>query len=302
MDSPLNNVSEQANRPTCLDISPKRIDAMSPSELADAMEQAIDAMTEETYDPVVIDAYLDALERKSPIPDHPGVHTAYADFQKKLQPLASVGTQSKRQPHTKSSFRFRRVFRVGLVAAITVACLFGSMVIVQASGLDVFGAMARWTESVFSFGTLPGEDVSNNPSDPQDETADIPEEYKELQAILEKRRLPLYFPKVPAEFEVQDSYLYIDPTTRNVKFFLSYMQGTDYISFNIIQNGTTFATIYEKDNSSVEPYEYNGITHYIFSDLENLKVVWTTENVEYCISINSTSVDIKALIQSLYEE
>lgn len=302
MDSPLNNVSEQANWPTCLDISPKRIDAMSPSELADAMEQAIDVMTEETYDPAVIDAYLDALERKSPIPDHPGVHAAYADFQKKLQPLASVGIQAKRQPHTKSSFRFRRVLRVGLVAAITVACLFGSMAIVQASGLDVFGAMARWTESVFSFGTLPGGDVSNNPSDSHNGTADIPEEYKELQAVLEERGLPLYFPKVPAEFEVQEPLFYIDPETGNVEFYLAYMQGTSCISFNIIQNRTTFATIYEKDDSTVEPYEYNGITHYIFSDLENLKAVWTIGNVEYCIFTNSAFIDIKALIQSLYEE
>ena len=39
-----------------------------------------------------------------------------------------------------------------LVAAVLVACLFSGMVVAQASGLDVFGAIARWTADAFSFG------------------------------------------------------------------------------------------------------------------------------------------------------
>ena len=302
MSSPSDRSIEQNNQPACLDISPERLNAMSPSELADAMEQAIDAMTEETYDPAVIDSYLDALDRKSPVPEYPDTQVAYTDFQKKLQPLAVVGTQANGKQHTRTSLRFRRVLRVGLVAAITVACLFGGMVVAQASGLDVFGAMARWTESVFSFGTLPNGNMSNDPSNVHNGRADIPEEYRDLQIALDERGLPLCFPKVPTEFDVQEPFLYIDPDTGCVGFNIAYMQGDDCVGFDITQNDSTPSTIYEKDDGAVEMYEYHGITHYIFSNMGNTTAAWIIGNMEYCITTNSSSVDIKELIQFVYEE
>lgn len=74
MEHDLNNLP---NQPACLDISPERLDSMSASELADAMEEAMNAMTEETYDPAVIDAYLEALDRKVPIPNDMSAQISY---------------------------------------------------------------------------------------------------------------------------------------------------------------------------------------------------------------------------------
>ena len=52
------------------------------------LEAALEAMTEAEYDPAVIDAYLDALDRKAPMPDHTDAGTAYAGFQARVQRAA----------------------------------------------------------------------------------------------------------------------------------------------------------------------------------------------------------------------
>ena len=69
MDSPLKHHFESAERPDCLDVSPERLNPMTAAQLERELEAALEAMTEEEYDPAVIDAYLDALDRKAPTPD-----------------------------------------------------------------------------------------------------------------------------------------------------------------------------------------------------------------------------------------
>ena len=49
------------------------LEQLSPEELAQAMEQALDDMTEDTYDQAVIHAYLDALGATAPMPAAPDV-------------------------------------------------------------------------------------------------------------------------------------------------------------------------------------------------------------------------------------
>ena len=63
------------------------------------LEAALEAMTEEEYAPAVIDAYLDALDRKAPTPDHPDAGTAYTWFQARVQRAAGQvsGGRSSRQ-------------------------------------------------------------------------------------------------------------------------------------------------------------------------------------------------------------
>ena len=155
MESPLNHHPNQTGKPDCLDISPERLKTMSPSELEQAMEDALSIMTEEDYDPAVIDAYLNALDDQVPMPMYPDAKTSYTDFQQKVRSLS--GDPSVQGMQKRRHVRLHRIPRVGLVAALTVACLFGSMVAAQAAGVDVFGALARWTEGAFSFGPIQSE-------------------------------------------------------------------------------------------------------------------------------------------------
>lgn len=311
MNSPLDKSTEQSCKATYLDVSPDRLNAMSPSELADAMELALESMTDDTYDSEVISAYLDALDRKSPVPEHPTAEAAYSDLQQHMKPLFVVNAQQNSSAPVNHYVGFRRALRVGLVAALLVTCLFGSMVVAQASGVDVFGAIARWTESTFGFGPLPSDDTSHNPSNSsetpgysgsQNMKTGVPEEYQELRDALEVRDLPLYIPNIPDGFTVSESVLYTDPETENITFSILYLQDIDYIMFSVIQNDGEALTIYEKDSADVTFYECDGTTYYMFSNNGDSVVAWTAENLEYSISTNSKHIKPENLIHSFYEE
>ena len=88
MESPLNHHPNQTGKPDCLDISPERLKTMSPSELEQAMEDALSIMAEEDYDPAVIEAYLNALDNQAPMPMYPDAKTSYTDFQQKIRSLS----------------------------------------------------------------------------------------------------------------------------------------------------------------------------------------------------------------------
>lgn len=58
----------------------KRLAEMPASQIAQEMEQALGTMTPETYDAAIIDAYLDELDRKAPMPEFPEEKTAWDAF------------------------------------------------------------------------------------------------------------------------------------------------------------------------------------------------------------------------------
>ena len=58
----------------------KRLAEMPASQVAQEMEQALGTMTRETYDAAIIDAYLDELDRKAPMPEFPEEKAAWDAF------------------------------------------------------------------------------------------------------------------------------------------------------------------------------------------------------------------------------
>ena len=142
---------DPSNQPSGGDVFTSMLDAMSISELTEALNHTLEELTEENYDPALIEAYLDALDRKNPMPEMPDAKTSYACFQKRLRCFT---------PETHSTpYRLRRVGRVALVACLAIASVLGLMVVAQAAGIDVFGTIARWTDEVFSLGTVRSSSV-----------------------------------------------------------------------------------------------------------------------------------------------
>lgn len=280
-----------------MDKHPETLEAMSPSELAEAMEAALDAMTEETYDPAVIDAYLDALDRKAPMPAHPSAEASFREFQDNLQEYVEQGASKP----AKRTSRFRRIARAGLVAAL-LAILLASAA--QAAGVDVVGTIARWTENVFSFGTVQsGNDSSHYPSKSDQVPADVPEEYQELVTELQNRgiegcTIPTY---IPDGFQVDTSELYVD-RTGYMTFTAAYANGHEMVIFTVLGDGETHIGQYEKDDSEVRIYSKNGINHYFFQNLETNVVAWTVNELEYSVRTTLPAAELEKIINSMYEE
>ena len=84
----------------------------------------------------MISRYLDALERKAPMPSIPDVDASYAAFLQHMQAFA---------PERRTPSRWKRPGRVLLAAILAVLAVFGSLFTAQALGADVFGKLAQWT-------------------------------------------------------------------------------------------------------------------------------------------------------------
>ena len=301
MDTPWNDHTEQTDQPIHFDVSPERLDAMSPAELAGELEQALDEMTEDTYDAAVIDAYLDALDRRTPMPESPDSEAAYRRLQTTLQG-AVLQTQDQTAASRTSAARRKGLLRIGLGAAITTACLFSGMVAAQAAGVDVFGTLARWTRSAFSFGNIQSGDPAQQ-ANISSMPADLPAEYQELWSELEARGVSSFmFPTyIPDGFQIEGSDLYIQPDWDEIDFATWYVNGEDSFSFNILYSGET-NRVYEKDDQNVELYKAGNVEYYIFSNNGRNVAAWYVDNLEYSLKTTLSVSDLKSIINSMYQE
>ena len=242
---------------------PQGLAQLSPEDLAQAMEQALDEMTEDTYDQAVIDAYLDALDDKVPMPETPDVGEAYNQFQSML--TGALPPRPKRGG---------KVLRMALRVFMAAAFLFGCLMVAQASGVDVFGAVARWTDETFHF------EVQEDHT-----TSDWYVPYQEqLESVgLDAAFMPTWIPEGYSVGEVDVDELatwtdiYIPLNSSNCSTIDCFI--TIYSDPEDIKH-----TIFEKDNRPVQPYQVNGKTVYLFHNLNIMTAVCQDENVTYTLS------------------
>lgn len=291
------------------DVSRKKyscLDQLSTKELEQILRGA--ALAGDDDDPAELDQILEVIMARKEHTIHfeaPDVEQARRDFDNLYrgleEPLYPVDDAS---PHISpsSSFKSRpskRSLRYILVAAVVATALIAATCIPVLGYANVVQLVAHWTETQFNFqvdSPASASEVQTRESGrPQ-----LPEEYAELQDALELQGLPLSVPIFPEEFEAGEPLLYTNSVTGDIEFSIMYKRGTDYISFDLIQNGEAPFLTYEKDKKDVEEFEYNGIMYYIMSNNDTVTTVWRKENLEYHISTGLSCSDIKALIQTIY--
>ena len=304
MDSPEMRKRQKAEYEHA-DISSEKLDAMSQPELTELLDAALESMTDETYDAEIINAYLEALDRKSRIPEYKSADEAFDDFQLRAKTaLAETDGQDRGPSGGTRHIRQRRFAKMALVAAVLISCLFCGMIAAQAMGVDVFGAVARWTESIFSYNSeIDG--AANTPSESpelREDEEDIPEEYRDIYPLLEERGQARYVLDVPDGFELTDVRNNSRDSTGEIAFNVCYVQGSEYLSYGIRQNEYNPTSLYEKSNEPVNEYKINGLIHYIFENNASTVAVWSIDDLEYRISTDSDSIDMKEIIDSFYEE
>ena len=120
-------------------ITQEKLDSMSTAELLELLESINETMTEDNFDDELITACLDALDRKSPMPEYPSTERAWRSFEDKveLDKRASGGDSGTTANRPKR--RAKRTLRTILVAAIIVFCLFSCMLVAQAAGVEFGG-------------------------------------------------------------------------------------------------------------------------------------------------------------------
>ena len=196
------------------------------------------------------------------LPDQDGTSLYQFDDDEKDEAQPKVPVKQVRKP-------VRHVFRrVGLVAAVIVV-IFGLMITAQAAGLDIFGAIARWTDETFHF-SVSGEAQAANWTDPFQEELSV--------AGLDSSILPSYLPDgyTPGELFVSEFDGY-----HQIYLPLNATDG-QYIDVTVTVYSDPEAvnsTLFEKDETLVQEFVEDDKLTYVFQNLDGLNVICLNENI-----------------------
>lgn len=288
-----------SNRPAGGDVFAKMLEAMTEEELTDGLNEALESMTEETYDPALIDAYLAALDRKAPMPEVPDSEAAFANFKSRLRhtfPAEDSAASPSRKVHS--------VWRIGLIAVLTAICLMGGMVAAQASGVDVFGAIARWTDDIFSLGTIISEGTGDKSGDSRlGNRVDDTERYESLQDALDaygiiEFREPTW---IPEGYEFESVSVKSWPNNGSfIGIQAEYFDGSNFLQIQLeCYEGSANIQV-EKTNTSLEAFLVDGLTVYLLENVNSNSAAWATEHYECYISGAVEKQVLKQIVLSAY--
>ena len=275
----------------------EQLDNMSIDELTDALADMWDTTDDRSYSTAWMDECLKKIEDVEKAPEF-DVDASLDSFLSKHSRLVECTSHTSKKDNRKASR-----WKSPVAAVVAVLVVLGSLVTAQALGIDVFGAIARWTDETFRF-TSPSQNETDPDADIQNSNDQSPDgEYTSLQDALDacgikQNVIPQYLPEGFALENVSVSTLPsmvdVDATyTSNDRWFRLVI--TRYNSPE-----TVGQTIFEKDSEDIILYEKDGITVYIMSNNQSHTAVWMPEDLIICaIRGDLTVEEIEAIIDSM---
>lgn len=271
------------------------------------------------------EAYVDALgeaiiekENEDPTGFFPDVDQQWEQFVAYYLPEADQAAsgsepaehadalQITRHVPSKRVIRLRQAGRAILAAAAAVICAMAVMVTAQAAGVDIFGAMARWTEDVFSFGPIaPDSQVSDIPAEltagqagvimPNTGFASLQEAFDAcgMTEVHEPAWLPEGY--VPDRVDV---LALDDPFLR--EFAVSYTDGQGRVSIGIMSYEGAPATLVQKIAGPVKSIEKDGIVFYQIENSVGRTIAWCSDRYEYYVSSKVEPDVLWQVVESMF--
>ena len=182
---------------------------------------------------------------------------------------------------------------------IAVAAVFGGMVAAQASGIDVFGTIGRWTDNVFHFMPSRNENSTSTGAHAGENISKYATLREALASVgIDENLAPTWCP---------DGFTASEPETVNssvgnaVYFILSGRDG-EFISLDFIRyhsRGNLEETLFEKDVKGVEQYSNGEQTFYILSNIDTITATWSDGLIIAQFSGDTTEDILKKLIDSV---
>lgn len=277
-------------------------DQLSTEQLEDILRADIaspNQMNDETVFHIL--EVMEKREKENPTGRLPDTDQAWQEFQKyynipegegeSLYPIRN--NQEKRSASVPT--KTRRVFRSRkiLVVAAVLILMFGGMLTAQAAGVDVFGAIGRWTEETFHF------ELPINHDDLVGET-----DYN-LRNASQKAGLPGsvapiwcpegFLPKTPTNTHIED---YVD--TAVCEYINENENRSYFVDISYYYNSSDVeATIFEKDDSEVVTYSSNRGTFYIFSNIDVLAATWSNGHLSITVAGDLQLEELEKIIDSI---
>lgn len=206
-----------------------------------------------------------------------------------IEKLRTYETSSNQSKH-------RRKWLAGIAAVAAAACIV-IMALPRTVGAEsLFQVLFRWTNSVFEFFT-PDQDASNPPVDVVFET-----DHSGLQQLYDKVTelgvtepiVPMWLPEGVVLSELKE--MTIAGGTRitcrcengNKCIIIAYRISTD------------ITAKFEKEDTSVEVFDYANVSHFILQNDEYTSVTWTVDGVECSLTTDIDEKDVYDIIRSIY--
>lgn len=273
----------------------------SKEQLQDELTNLMFQATEENLDTERLDALLDALNEVDPLPEADSFDTkkSLERFHEKYDPVfsaletksaaASDSSPAKKHPR-------RALIKIFPIAAVLIL-LFGS-VTAQAFGLDIFGAIARWSSEIFhlSSSSTPYATIRTNPLDEGEEAYyDTLEEAVEAFGITD----PIAPKWIPERFELAEA----SATYQSSGIFIcaDYVSNDGFLQIRYREKSELNFSTLEQESSNVEAYSGGGLKHYLLSDLNRQKAFWQNGEFECQVFGTVTRQEMKDIVDSIYE-
>lgn len=217
---------------------------------------------------------------------------------KEAEKAADTGTGTEPLPMQTSSAKNpwktpkkSRLLRRGLLAAAAAVLLCG-ISLSLAFGFDIFQAIANWTTEHFGFVTT-AEDGQEAAEDP----------FENLRLLVSSKCDVQGVPSWAPEGTELEENVSISEKTDRVTIRCGYKTESGEFTIRIVvydAEPEDYPTIYQKDDSSIQLYKVNGITHYLMENNGSNCATWVNGPLEGYIQGEITMSDLKKMIDSIY--
>lgn len=272
------------------------LDRLSTEQLEDLLRADLVSQDQETEEGIfAVLEVLEKREREHPTGRLPDVERAWADFQRHYnipegegQSLYPAGGEPS--PRTETWPQRRARPRKVLVIAAVLVVLLGGMLTVQAAGINLFGAIGRWTEEHFQF------DLSYIGKGKQGSV-----DYSLLESCstcgFSSSIVPAWYPD---GFEASAPQVdRISGHIDSVRCLYTHQEEerTYTVEINRYYTEQDFRSlVYEKDGDEVEVYQRGEKTFYIFSNQDTTTAAWSDGAFVVTVSGQLTRDEIKTIV------
>lgn len=298
-----------------------KFDRMSTEALAELLRLDVQSPTEESLDIETILHISEVIaqrekENPSGLYPTPDTDAAWERFQTQYRPYVTGGRSlydfdddcpDKPAPTlaSQTDAKRKRTLRwFGRIAAIAAALLVALTATAYAMGYDLWRAIAKWGKGTFTFisESVPDETANTRISVPTNKV-----KYDSLQDALDAYGIttPLAPTWIPEGLTLNEVVVAESSLNNAVRFQSLYTNDETYLSIyiSIIRDeGNTGSSAWEKDDASINVFNYAGKSFYLLQNTEDPLLVWRDGIYEGSIAGNIPLDEMMQIAKSIYEE
>lgn len=257
----------------------------------DKRRQELEALRDEVNFSILMDEYADKMGEAV----RAEAEEAFASGKISMPQSADnafAAAMKRAAKESREKKPMKALARYGLTAAATIVILFSTLLAVRAAGVNVFGALTRWTDDFFYVNADTA--VTDRPED-----SDSTEPLQDLRVELMLHDVPMeYAPTwIPERFTPFD--LEVSPIDAFFEIHALYLaQDETNVSMLIRSGAEGTVSLYPKNEDPPEEYTVCGKTFSVFQNKERWVAVWTDGSDSISIFGDISKEEMLQILQS----